>query len=150
MSDYPEALRPVDHLRLAHDFYQAFCDLPVRTPPQSWPRYFMLCHGMELALKAYPLYYGATPKELLAKNVRHSLTELLTRATNKGLSLGTSAENDIRLLDEAHEEYWHRYPMEEAKPVYTIDQFQPVARKLLDAVTGAVYGTSDPPISVRP
>jgi hypothetical protein len=53
MNDYPDTLRSGDHLRLAQDFYQAFCDLPPRTPPQSWPRYLMLCHAVELALKAY-------------------------------------------------------------------------------------------------
>ena len=124
MNDYPDILRPGDHLRLAQDFYQAFRDLPPRTP-QSWPRYFMLCHATELALKAYLAYHGATPKELKAKDVRHSLAELLTRVTNKGLSLSAAAQTDIGLLSEAHEEFWHRYPKENGEPVYTIDQFEP-------------------------
>jgi hypothetical protein len=145
MNGYPDTLRPTDHLRLAEDFYQAFRDLPRRIPPQSWPRYFMLCHATELALKAYLTYHGATPKDLKAKNVRHSLAELLTRAINKGLSLSASAQKDIGLLSEAHEEFWHRYPREEAKPVYTIDQFEPAVRELLDIVSTAVYSTGPPP-----
>jgi hypothetical protein len=149
MNGYPDTLRPSDHLRLAEDFYRAFRDLPPRTP-QSWPRYFMLCHAIELALKAYLAYHSATPKELKAKVVRHSLTELLTRATNKGLSLSASAQKDIGLLNGAHEEFWHRYPKEDGKPVYTIDQFEPAARELLDTVAAAVYSTGGPSIPAHP
>jgi hypothetical protein len=53
MNGYPDTLRPGDHLRLAEDFLQAYVDLPIRLPPQSWPRYLMLCHAVELALKAF-------------------------------------------------------------------------------------------------
>jgi hypothetical protein len=150
MNGYPDALRPGDHLRLAHDFHQAFLDLPLRTPPQSWPRYFMPCHAVELWLKAYLAYHGATPKELKAKNVRHSLTELLMRATNKGLSLSATAQTDIGLLNEAHEEFWHRYPKENGKPTYTIDQFEPAARELLGTVAAAVFSTGAPSTSAHP
>jgi HEPN domain-containing protein len=141
MNGYPDTLRPGDHLRLAEDFFQAYRDLPRRLPPQSWPRYLMLCHAVELALKAYLFQHGATPKDLRAKVVRHSINELLTRATNKGLSLNPAVQSDIRLLHEAHENYWPRYPKEDAKSAYTIEQFESPARQLLDAVTAAVYNT---------
>jgi HEPN domain-containing protein len=150
MNGYPDTLRPGDHLRLSEDFYQAFHDLPRRHPPQSWPRYFMLCHAVELALKAYLFYRGKTPKELKAPKIRHSLKELLTEATNAGLLLSTSAQNDILLMDEAHEEFWHRYPKEDSKPVYTIEQFDSPARELLDAVSVALYNTGTPSGSVHP
>jgi hypothetical protein len=140
MNSYPDTLRPGDHLRLAEDFYQAFLDLPPRPPPQSWPRYFMLCHAIELALKAYLAFHGATHKALTERSLRHNLTELLTQATKKGLSLSASAQADINLLQEAHEKYWHRYPKEDGKPVFTIDQFKRPARELLDSVTAALYG----------
>lgn len=149
MNGYPDTLRPGDHLRLAEDFYQAFRHLHRRYPPQSWPRYFMLCHAVKLALKAYLFYRGKTPKELKALKLRHSLKALLTEATNAGLSLSMSAQNDIALMDEAHEEFWHRYPKEDGKPVYTIEQFRSPARELLDAVSAAVFSTGSSP-SVHP
>jgi hypothetical protein len=74
MDDYPDALRTADHLRLAEDYYRAFCDLPPRIPPQSWPRYFMLCHAAELAFKAYLFHRGAARKELKAEAVRHRVS----------------------------------------------------------------------------
>lgn len=145
MNGYPDSLRPGEHLRLAEDFFQAFRDLPRRLPPQTWPRYLMLCHAVELALKAYLFHYGAKPRDLRAKGVRHNLTELLTRAAGKGLSLSTSLQDDIKLLNEAHENFWHRYPKEDSKPVYTIEQFEAPARALLDVVSAAVFGTGATP-----
>jgi hypothetical protein len=37
--DYPDALRGLDFLQLAEEFYQAYDDLPSRPPP-SWPHEF--------------------------------------------------------------------------------------------------------------
>lgn len=70
-----------------------------------------------------------------AQSVAHNLTELLTRATNKGLSLRAKAQDDIKSLNEAHEAYWNRYGKEVGGPVATIDQFQTTVRELLDAVS---------------
>lgn len=139
MNGYPNAPRSGDHMQLAEDFFQAYRDLPRRLPPRSWPRYLMLCHAVELALKAYLLQHGATPKDLKAKALRHSINELLTRATNKGLLLSPAVQTEIRLLHEAHEKFWHRYPKENSKPVYIIEQFESPTRQLLDAVTATVY-----------
>jgi hypothetical protein len=48
----PPGLMPYEFLERAAEFYQAYRDLPTRYPP-SWPLYVMLCHSIELALKAY-------------------------------------------------------------------------------------------------
>ena len=101
-------------------------------------------HAIELALKAYLILHGATRKALTDKTLRHNLTELLKQAVKKGLPLSATAQADIKLLQEAHEKFWHRYPKEDSKPVFTIDQFQPAARELLDSVAVAVYGNSSP------
>jgi hypothetical protein len=85
-------LPPADDL-VANDFFgravqfqRAFGELPEPDfPPHDWPRYFMLCHAIELALKAYLAHKGATYGQL--KGFGHDLTELLTNATQKGLSL---------------------------------------------------------------
>lgn len=46
----PHGLMPYEFLERAEEFYQAYRPSP-RSPP-SWPRYFMLCHSIEVALKA--------------------------------------------------------------------------------------------------
>jgi hypothetical protein len=41
-----------DYLERAKEFMGAFRALPSGNPP-SWPRYFLLCHAIELALKGF-------------------------------------------------------------------------------------------------
>jgi hypothetical protein len=126
-----------DYLDYAGQFYEAYVKLPRRSPPKSWPRYFLLCHSIELALKAYLSATGFTPRQLRARSVRHNLTNLLTEALAKGLSLPQSAQNDIKLLHKAHEDFWHRYP-NDAVQFPTIEQFRRTARQLLLNVSTAI------------
>jgi hypothetical protein len=128
------------YLEGAEDFYQAFRGLPPRHPPQSWPRYFMLCHAVELALKSYLALHGATPQQLRESGLRNNLTELLTRSVSAGLSLTASAQSDIKLLQEAHEKFWHRYPKGDGAPVFIIEQFEPATRELPNRVSVALRG----------
>gem|GEM_PF-6567937 len=46
----PHGLMPF--LARAEEFYQAYRDFTAQSPA-LWPRYFLLCHSIELALKAY-------------------------------------------------------------------------------------------------
>jgi hypothetical protein len=55
MNGYPEGLKHFDYFEYARQFLTAYDGLPERPPPKSWPRYFMLCHAIELALKGYPV-----------------------------------------------------------------------------------------------
>jgi hypothetical protein len=144
-STYPEVLRPFDFLERAEDCYQAFLALPEGRPP-SWPRYFMLCHAIEVALKGYLALYGVTDRQLRQRDVRHGLNDLLAAATARGLQLGP-ARAELELLDEGHAGFWHRYPRGHddpsaaGKPVYVIDHFGPRVRELLDAVSKSVRGS---------
>jgi hypothetical protein len=126
---------PYDLLDRARQFLRAFGELPAdRYPPHDWPRYFMLCHAIELALKAYLAYKGATYQQL--KGFGHNLTEALTRATNKGLSLTADTQWKINNLNQAHTEFWHRYSDEDGGPWMfpTIGQFEGAARELIEQV----------------
>jgi hypothetical protein len=52
MSPYPTILQALDYLERAKEFMGAFRALPSGNPP-SWPRYFLLCRAVELALKGF-------------------------------------------------------------------------------------------------
>jgi hypothetical protein len=54
---------PFEYLNFAEQFHNAFHELAERHPTASWPRYFLLCHSIELALKAHLLLRGASPEE---------------------------------------------------------------------------------------
>jgi hypothetical protein len=113
--------RPIQYLDFADQFYIAFHQLPQRPPPFSWPRYFLLCHSIELALKAYLAQVGAA-LEQLKRDFGHKLDRLVDEAVKKGLPLPTATQETIKLLNKAHTEYRHRYPDEQG-PVYVIEHF---------------------------
>lgn len=136
---YPEFLDRFDLLDRAEEFYVAFKALPA-TPPPSWPRYFMLCHAVELVLKAYLSSQGMRRGELKKMERRHNLVRLLTDAVNAGLEIGPLARGEIGMLSEAHSKFWHRYPKQDGKPVFVIDPFEPYAIELLEAVAVAIRG----------
>ena len=142
MDGYSDTLFGLEYLRLARDFLQAFRDLPQRPPPLSWPRYLMLCHAVELLLKAFLLHRGTKLEELKKYPIRHSLVELMRWAQDQGLKLDAEVTRDIELLSEAHEAFWHRYPRKEAKPVYVIEQFEATADALFKAVEKGFHASA--------
>jgi HEPN domain len=135
--DHYADFRPIQYLDFADQFYSAFHQLPERPPPFSWPRYFLLCHSIELALKAYLAQVGAT-LEQLKYDFGHKLDKLVDEAVKKGLPLPTTTQETIKLLNKAHTEFRHRYPGEGT--VYVIEHFIPAVRELLTTVSNAIRG----------
>jgi hypothetical protein len=132
----------IEFFELAKEFLRAFRDLPTHDPP-DWPRYFMLCHSVELALKAYLLLQGVSADKLRSKKFGHDLKKLLRRAIKLGLPI-ESLTADIELLNEAHRNHWPRYPKLDARPVPTIDQFEIYVQEVFIAVCSAIYGSAHP------
>ena len=86
----PNPFTTFEYYAYADQFYDAFNKLGAEHlhPSVSWPRYFLLCHSIELALKAYLAKLGATTEHLKFE-FGHKLDELVTEAVEKGLSLTT-------------------------------------------------------------
>src|SRR3981081_514159 len=121
-----------DLLDLAEEFFQAFKDLPLGEKMHSWPRYFLLCHAIELVLKAFLATRGVDDKQL--KRYGHGLSDLLVSSKKQGLKIGILALGELECLDEAHSELWSRYPRKVAKPVFLIENFEVYASELFRAV----------------
>jgi hypothetical protein len=131
----PNPFTAFEYLAYAEQFYQTFHKAPT-FHPISWPRYFLLCHSIELALKAYLAKLGATPQMLKQFDRRHALDRLVTEAVEKGLHLTPETQKGIRALAEAHAKFWHRYPRDDGKiEVFVIEQFIPAAHELLNTVS---------------
>ena len=143
----PNPFTAFEYYAYADQFYDAFNKLRDHLHPSiSWPRYFLLCHSIELALKAYLAKLGATPKHLKFE-FGHKLDELVTEAVEKGLLLTLKTQEEIGLLNQAHREFWHRYPIdarkfEEEEGVYIIEQFIRAAHELMNTVCKEVHGVS--------
>lgn len=134
MADNPnwQMLGALDFLELSEQFFQAFRDLPTRPPP-SWPRYLLLSHAVELALKAYLTWRGVAEVTLI-KDYGHKLSKLIKDATDQGLTIDAKAREWLDLLDAPHHQMRHRYPKWTAEPLPTIEQFEPHVAALLRAV----------------
>ena len=62
------------------------------------PTYFLLCHTMELLLKAFMLARGKEEQDLRAFDVRHSLGKLRDIAVQLGLSVNDHTSGVIDML----------------------------------------------------
>jgi hypothetical protein len=137
----PNPFTAFEYLAYAEQFYHTFYKAPTFHPEISWPRYFLLCHAIELALKAYLAKLGATPQHLRQFERRHALDRLVAEAVEKDLHLTQETQERIRALAEAHANFWHRYPRDDGKiEVFVIEQFIPAAHELLNAVSMEVRG----------
>jgi hypothetical protein len=130
-----------DALDRAEEFFKAFRQLPPLPTGRwiSWPRYFLLCHAVEIGLKAFLASRGVSDAEL-KNDLRHKIDPLMRAAISKGLVIGTLTASEIMQLNEAHAKHWPRYPREEGKPVFAIESFEPYVRELLQAVSKSIRG----------
>ena len=96
----------------------------------------MLCHSIELALKAFLVGRGTKIGDVVGFN--HKLKELVDEAVRSGLRLDSGTLENLKALDEAHASFWARYPKWDGKPVFTIEQFEPDASALLEQARKAV------------
>jgi hypothetical protein len=75
----------------------------------SAPIYFLLCHGIELVLKAYILAAGGTDAELRPRKIRHQLGELRNRAIGLGYIPSEKVSAVIDMLAPYHAAHSFRY-----------------------------------------
>ena len=139
----PAHILALNYLERAEEFMQAFRNLQA-DPPPAWPRYFLLTHAVELALRTYLIQTGVPDGKLRGPPLRHNLKQLLIDSVNAGLPVRPAARREIELLDEAHRRFWHRYPREVTKPVFVIDYFEAHGTELLQAVRRSLHPTSPP------
>jgi hypothetical protein len=113
MNGYPNALRPGDHLRLAEDFFQAYLDLPRRPPPQSWPRYLMLCHTVEPPEVPNVISDPGIGACLMGRPRKNAWTVLALSPSATALALGVPVRRVREALDSGELEAlgFLRYPM---------------------------------------
>jgi len=134
---------PIYHceaLERAEAFYDAFRQLrPRNRIVDAWPRYFLLCHTVELALKSFLAARGVTESKLRTA-FGHKIDALMREAISRGLKIGVLAASEIMQLHEAHNKHWPRYPHQECRPVFVIEFFEPYVRELLEAVSTSIRG----------
>lgn len=85
---------------------------------QNWPKYALLTHAIELALKAFADHSIATGKPSPTKQPRqHDLTGWYELALQYGLPDDPGVRENIEILNELHLTHYTRYPQDSANPV---------------------------------
>lgn len=64
----------------------------------------------------------------------HDIDKLLDRALESNLVLSANDIEHIRSLNQAHSQFWNRYPIEWAPAIYVVDQNDDAIANLLKAV----------------
>jgi hypothetical protein len=140
-------LYPLDLLERAEEFLEAFHQLPPEQEVRrwiSWPRYFLLCHAVELALKAFLSRQGIA-EETLRKCFGHKIDKLVAEAMSRSLGIQQLHADKLKRLSEAHAgpDYRSRYPLNVGSVVFATDNVdQGAVPELFRAVAISIRGRS--------
>jgi HEPN domain len=100
-------------LSLAHNYlddaevYLSAAKQLTEDPSHFSPKYFLLSHAIELAIKAYILAKGGSERE--TKKIKHDLDAALVRAVELGLQPSTGLQKIVQHIAPAHRDYSFRY-----------------------------------------
>jgi hypothetical protein len=108
-----------DYLHRARMFRDAAIELPdYSNGQQNWPKYALLTHAIELALKAFADHSIAAGKSPPAKQPRqHDLSGWYELSLQYGLPDEPGVVENIDILNELHLTHYIRYPQNSATPV---------------------------------
>jgi hypothetical protein len=106
-------------------------------PGHFSPKYFLLSHAVELALKAYVLAKGDAERE--TRKIRHDLDAALSRAVALGLTSSTELQNVVRLVAPPHRDYSFRYGNSSQTHILRrADNFEATVSALISDVSAAL------------
>jgi hypothetical protein len=106
-------------------------------PEPCWPKYFLLGHAVELALKAVPEFFKQSvdyksPTSMRAPG-RHDLMGLYEWAKLHGLVADSLIDSDLPSLSDLHGDYYARYP-KALKPVRLASEYDDLVDKIVENV----------------
>ncbi len=106
----------------------------------NWPKYTLLFHAIELALKAAIVLYGerGVPKPSDPEPANHDLNALYDYAAAYGLIKRQETLNDLPHISELHVIHYARYPQVPVRPVALISQYDDLADQILNDVADAL------------
>lgn len=109
---------------------------------QYWPKYALLMHAIELALKAFVSHSEAAGKLCGQQPGNHDLCGWYKLALQYGLDYEPALAENIDLLNELHSTHYTRYPQNRATPV-------PDATTIIDATVDHLIFTFTQSINPR-
>ncbi len=105
----------------------------------NWPKYTLLMHAIELALKAAIVSYGERSKEKPQgpEPGNHDLNALYAYAVAYGLKPRQEIVDQLPHISELHVIHYARYPQVPVRPVALISQYDDLADMIMLDVADA-------------
>jgi hypothetical protein len=114
----PDGSKPQQYLHRARQFRQAAENLPdYSNSEQFWPKYALLTHAIELALKAFAGYSIASGQPAGKLPKQHDLLGWYRLAIQYGLVEDRIVTENLKILNELHLTHYTRYPQDPARPI---------------------------------
>jgi len=114
----PTGSKAQQYMHRARMFRSAAISLPDYSNAESfWPKYALLTHAIELALKAFAEHAVATGKPPGHQPKQHDLVGWYQLALHYGLRDEPRVAGNIALLNELHASHYTRYPQPRATPI---------------------------------
>jgi hypothetical protein len=106
----------------------------------NWPKYTLLMHAIELALKAAIVSYGERGKDKPQgpEPGNHDLSAIYAYAVAYGLKPRQEILDDLPHISELHVVHYARYPQVRARPVALISQYDDMADRIMSDVDDAL------------
>jgi hypothetical protein len=140
----PPALESQRFLARARQFRRVAIGLPDMDGPEpNWPKWFLVTHAIELAIKAFIVSREDLDVQAPAEAkqpANHDLVGLYDYAILYGLQRNPLITSDLPHLSELHQDHYARYPHAQARPVALIAQFD----DLVDQLFADVAKATDP------
>jgi hypothetical protein len=136
----PPALESQRFLARARQFRRVAIRLADMDGPEpNWPKWFLVTHAIELAIKAFIVSREDldVPAPAGPKPANHDLVGLYDYAVLYGLQPNPLITSGLPHLSELHRVHYARYPHAEARPVALIAQFDDLVDQLLTDITEA-------------
>jgi hypothetical protein len=113
--------RAQQYLHRAKQFRDAAAELVgYRSSEPNWPKYALLTHAIELALKAFA-FHSAGDGPIANEPKQHDLVGWYNVAVSYGLEDERTISENINLLHEMHNIHFMRYPKQLSGPVPNLD-----------------------------
>jgi hypothetical protein len=131
---------PQQYLHRARMFRDAAVGLSdYKSGEPFWPRYALLTHAIELALKAYVRHCVAPSGAPVNEPKQHDLSGWYKLALHYGLQDDPTITNNVDVLNELHSTHYSRYPQRRSSPVPAGDIIlDSTVNHLIDACTRSI------------
>lgn len=128
---------PMQYMHRARQFRRAAMQMSdYVNGEQFWPKYALLTHAIELALKAFVSVSTPSGVPLGREPKQHDLLGWYQLAVNCGLPHDTTIEENVDYLNELHRIHYMRYPQRLSTPVPDLSAIaDATANYLLDEIT---------------